>query len=261
VILIIIEKLLLTLQKKSVIKINSIDYECLERTAEEIACGYKAILRLPEIAEKGRILGGENAIEASLVVASAETTDRTESDVDSIRKRQETLLEEYAKYKHIWFDYPTEIADKWEGVEGRGGQEAEVYRGQKGFLRKVFDYYQNSDSPFEFLDNRISIHNMLFPETKYELVGFTKKGDRLQFILEQPFVQGRNYRKEDNFPQYMEQLGYEQIDDTTYYNQFLLLQDLHEANVLKTNTGFAFVDTIPSFLEKTMYVPFHVISV
>lgn len=96
---------------------NSIDYECIERTAEEIAYGYKTILRLPEIAEKGRILGGQNAIEASLVMASTETTNRAEPHVDTIRTRQETLLEEYAKYKNIWVDYSTEIAKKWEGVE------------------------------------------------------------------------------------------------------------------------------------------------
>ncbi|GHT17232.1 hypothetical protein AGMMS4956_20620 [Bacteroidia bacterium] len=174
---------------------------------------------------------------------------------------QEQALEEYAKYKHIWFDYTIDIEKNWEGVDGRGGQEAEVYRGKNGFLRKVFDYYQNSNAPLEFLDNRIAVHNMLFPETKYELFGFTKKHNRLQFILEQPFVKGRNYKKDDHFSQYMEKLGYEQIDDTTYHNHFFLLQDLHEANVLKTDTGFAFIDTIPSFLDKKMYVKFQVIAV
>jgi hypothetical protein len=243
------------------ITIYSIDYEYIERTSKEIEQGYKRILRLPESAEKGRILGGRNAIEASLAVGIAETTDRTEPDVDTIRKQQETILEEYAKRKNIWFEYLTEIAGKWEGVEGRGGQEAEVYRGEPGFLRKVFDYYQNSDSPLEFMDNRIAIHNMLFPEKKYELSGFTKKSNRLQFILKQPFVRGRNYKKGDHFQQYMEKLGYEQIDDTTYYNQFFLLQDLHEANVLKTDSGFTFVDTIPSFLDKKLYVKFQVIPV
>jgi hypothetical protein len=248
-------------QKYSMITINSIDYEDIERTASEIEQGYKRILRLPESAEKGRILGGRNAIEASLIVGIAEAANRTEFEGYTVKQFQETVLEEYANYKHIWFDYATEIAEKWEGVEGRGGQEAEVYRGKNGFLRKVFDYYQNSNSPLEFLDNRIAVHNMLFPETKYELFGFTKKRDRLQFILEQPFVKGRNHRKDDHFPQYMENLDYEQIDDTTYHNQFFLLQDLHEANVLKTDKGFAFIDTIPSFLDKTMYVQFQVISV
>jgi hypothetical protein len=196
--------------------INSTGYEYIEQTSKEIEQGYKRILRLPESTEKGRILGGRNTIEASLVLGIAETPDRAEPNVDTVRKRQETALEEYAKYKNIWFDYSKEIVEKWEGVEGRGGQEAEVYRGRSGFLRKVFDYYQNSNSPLEFLDNRIAIHNMLFPETKYELIGYTKKRDRLQFILEQPFVKGRNYRKEDHFPQYMAKLGYEQIDDTTH---------------------------------------------
>jgi hypothetical protein len=92
------------------------------------------------------------------------------------------------------------------------------------------------------------------------LVGFTKKRNRLQFIIEQPFVEGRNYRKDDYFPEYMESLGYEQIDDTTYYNNFFIIRDLHEANVLKILNGFAFVDTIPALLDKTAYRNFQIID-
>ncbi|GHU95010.1 hypothetical protein FACS1894156_3960 [Bacteroidia bacterium] len=72
--------------QNSMITINSTDYECIERTANEIEQGYKRILRLPESAEKGRILGGQKAIEASLVVGTTETTNRAEFDVDTIKK-------------------------------------------------------------------------------------------------------------------------------------------------------------------------------
>jgi len=239
---------------------HKIDYEYVKLTVDEIERGNKRILRLPEEAEKGRIAGGRRTLEVSVILGIAEKADREKFGEFEIKVKQEQLLEIYAKHEGIWFDYEEIIIQNWEGVEGRGGQEAEVYKGDHYSLWKVVDYYQNSDTPLEFLDNRISIHNLLFPDTKYELVGFTKKRNRLQFIIKQPFVEGRNYRKEDHFPEYMETLGYDQIDDTTYYNKYFIIKDLHEANVIKTQTGFAFVDTIPSLLDKTAYREFQIID-
>jgi len=237
-----------------------IDFEYVRRTVEQIERGNKQILRLPESAEKGRIIGGRRTLETSVILGISEKTDREQLSMHEIKEKQELLLEIYAKHEKIWFDYEKEIELTWEGVEGRGGQEAEVYKGNEHFLRKVIDYYQNSDTPLEFLDNRIAIHNLLFPDTKYELLGFTKRKNRFKFIVSQPFIAGRNYRKEDNFCDYMENLGYEQIDDTTYYNNHFIISDLHEANVLKIEKGFAFVDTIPSLVKKTTYGDFRIID-
>ena len=237
-----------------------IDFEYVRHTVDEIERGNKRILRLPEEAEKGRIDGGRRTLEASVILGIAKKADREKFGEFEIKEEQEHLLEIFAHHEGIWFDYDEDIIQKREGVEGRGGQEAEVYKGDHYSLWKVVDYYQNSDTPFEFLDNRISIHNLLFSDTKYQLVGFTKKMNRLQFIIEQPFIEGRNYKKEDRFPEYMKALGYDQIDDTTYYNKYFIIRDLHEANVLKTQTGFAFVDTIPSLLDKTAYRDFQIID-
>ncbi|MDR3093514.1 MAG: hypothetical protein LBU62_02580 [Bacteroidales bacterium] len=102
-----------------------VDSANIGQTAEEVERGNKRILRLPESAEEGRILGGRTAIEASLIVGIAETADRTEPDVATVRKRQEIALEEYAKHKGIWMDY-ARIEATWEGVEGRGGQRSGI---------------------------------------------------------------------------------------------------------------------------------------
>jgi len=236
-----------------------IDYAYVRHTVDEIEQGNKQILRLPDGAEKGRIAGGRRTLEASVILGIAEEANREKFSKSEIKEMQECILEFYAKHEEIWFDY-NDIEQNWEGVEGRGGQEAEVYKGMDYSLWKVIDYYQNSDTPLEFLDNRVAIHNLLFPDTKYELIGFSKKKNRLQFIVKQPFVEGRNYRKDDHFPDYMESLGYEQIDDTTYYNKFFIIKDLHEANVLKIQNGFAFVDTIPALLDKTAYRNYQIIG-
>ena len=66
-----------------------VDYADIERTAKAIERGNTRILRLPERAEAGRILGGRTAIEASIIVGIAETANRTEPDSNAVRKLQE----------------------------------------------------------------------------------------------------------------------------------------------------------------------------
>ncbi|MDR0547381.1 MAG: hypothetical protein LBG77_07350 [Dysgonamonadaceae bacterium] len=72
---------------------------------------------------------------------------------------------------------------KWHRIDTRQSTEAEIYEDEdKSFIRKVF-HYLNSDTPLEFLDDRISLHNALFPDTKYELLGFTRTIKGFAFAL------------------------------------------------------------------------------
>jgi hypothetical protein len=55
-------------------------------------------------------------------------------------------------------------------VDKTAGAEADVYYMPDGTVTKVVEH---SNTPLEFLDDRISLYNHLFPETSYELIGFT----------------------------------------------------------------------------------------
>ena len=85
-------------------------YERVKSEAEEIIQGHKRISCLPEEAEEGRIRGGRRNVEASCLIGRSESTNG--HDTDSIRKVQETKLEEWAKQEKIWFDID-DIRENW----------------------------------------------------------------------------------------------------------------------------------------------------
>lgn len=75
----------------------------------------------------------------------------------------------------------------------RDGQEANVFvygDDNNRHVVKVINYSMMSDLPSEFIDNRIALYNGLFPESRYELLGFTERNDgNFCFVVKQPFIE------------------------------------------------------------------------
>ncbi len=95
------------------------------------------------------------------------------------------------KNEGIWLDH-NEFNQKYPYLTE--GQEAKVYRDtEPGYVLKSidYDYGKHGISPAEFLDNKVSLFNHLFPATKYEMVGMMRDGEgRFRFVLKQPFIEG-----------------------------------------------------------------------
>jgi hypothetical protein len=238
---------------------KDIDYGSIKKAAEEIINGSRQIYRLIPKAEKGRIEGGRRNVEATILLGTEERTDLSDtSEFQAVI--QEQTLEDYARQESIWFEHE-HIKNKWKRIDNKNGAEAEIYEDEdSSFVRKVF-HYINSDTPLEFLDNRIALHNALFPDTKYELIGFTKTIKGFAFIIKQPFIKGRETNKEDNLVEFMKHAGFITNGYNRYYNNVIEIEDLHEANVLKGEDGnFYFIDTIPSLREKSIYLNFKIIN-
>jgi hypothetical protein len=234
---------------------NNIDYDSIRKTAEKIVAGSQRIYRLFPEGERGRITGGRRNVEATCILGTSEKTDLSDTSREQVLI-QENLLEDYAKHEGIWFNYE-DIRKSWKRIDTGQSTEAEVYFEDNGtFVRKVFHYY-NSDTPMEFLDDRISLHNALFPATKYELIGFTKTGKGFAFILKQVFIQGRKTTAEDDLDGFMHRLGFMKRGFNRYQNSIIEVSDLHEANVLMGDDGnFYFIDTIPRLMDNNIYYSF-----
>ncbi|GHT75462.1 hypothetical protein AGMMS50262_10840 [Bacteroidia bacterium] len=235
--------------------VKDIDYDSIRKTTAEIIAGSRQICRLISEGENGRIAGGIRNVEASCVIGTEKDTDLSDtSEQQSLI--QENLLENYAKNEGIWFEY-SEIKTVWNRIDIKQSTEAEIYEDEnQAYIRKVF-YYLNSDTPLEFLDNRISLHNALFPETKYELIGFTKSIKGFAFILKQLFIIGRETTKEDNLDSFMLRMGFEKTGFNCFQNGIIEIADLHGGNVLKGIDGnFYFIDTIPRLLDNDIYTNF-----
>ena len=92
----------------------------------------------------------------------------------------------------------------------------------------------------------VLIHNLLFAETHYELIGFTKREGALQAILQQPFIVSDSTVNLDDVKVALEYNGFRNTRRNDYYSEELglILEDIHDENVI-VNSGFLFfIDTV-----------------
>jgi len=198
----------------------------------------------------GIIKGGQRNVEATLLLAGNAGTDKEEQ-----RKYQENLLRIYGMDTEIWIQQ--ELFNE-ENYLSEGSEAKVYYSPNAGFVRKVVDYKRFSRTPFEFVINRIGLHNYLFGGSPYELVGFTWTEDFMgnktfAFIIEQPFIKGKYLEtKKDNilFLNKMNVSGYLirfEKDKRVFYNDNYVIKDLHNENIIVTKqASYAFIDPVPS---------------
>jgi hypothetical protein len=228
---------------------GEIDYEQVRNIASRIISGESKIFRLNEREEQGRIRGGRRNVEASIISGAdagthSTTSSRSRTKRIEANKKVESRLEKYAKNENIWFDYDefTKRHTYLDKVE-----EAHIYKDRTGnFVLKAVDYnyFSPTYSPLEFIDERISLFNHLFPETAYELVGFTRDADgKFRFILKQPFIvfhKKPSSRKVSNVIKRLlgdgSELTSEQFANSDYH-----VSDLHPGNVIEDESGNVFV--------------------
>ena len=124
------------------------------------------------------------------------------------------------------------------------GGEAKVFLSVDGtHVIKINDgvYY---NTWLDFL-NSLCIHNLLFPETSYELIGFSLK-DELFAIVKQNFILSNEVVDLNEVEMILNTNGFLKIKKLDYYNQEIgiRLEDIHDENVIKQNGVYFFIDTV-----------------
>lgn len=216
---------------------GNIDYAKSANVTGRIERGEATIKRLDTDGEQGRIAGGKRAIESSIILARSERASEKSGSRTRPVERQERTLEEYAKRAGIWID-PREAQ---QNIVGKGN-EATVHSVDNGkSVQKVIDYKQldKNATPLDFIDNRIATFNHIFPETKYELVGFTRTKDGFRFVIKQPLIRDAVYTTAAERQAFMKSKGFEMVDKygEEFANEFYHVSDLHEKNALKMPDG------------------------
>jgi hypothetical protein len=94
--------------------------------------------------------------------------------------------------------------------------------------------------------NSILIHNLLFKDTSYNLIGFTEKDNNLLAILKQPFIISDSHVDLDTVKKLLEYNGFENTRRNDYYNKELglILEDIHDENVIVNSNILFFIDTV-----------------
>ncbi|HEX7905041.1 MAG TPA: hypothetical protein VF487_14285 [Chitinophagaceae bacterium] len=156
-----------------------------------------------------------------------------------IKKEQAGLIQTYCDQHNLWVGLPTE--DRY---LTRGG-EARVYLHPDGrHVIKLNDavYYATW---LEFL-NSILLHNFVFQNTAYSLEGFIKESDTLIAVLKQPFIRADAQVDIGDIKKLLEFNGFENDKRHDYIHKELglILEDMHDENVLVNSETLFFIDTV-----------------
>jgi len=140
-----------------------------------------------------------------------------------IKEKQVEFLKSYAQKSDLWLKtLPSETE-----YLTRGG-ESKVYLTANGLnVIKTNDavYYATWTEYF----NSLVLHNLLFPNTAYSLLGFIESDGNLNAVLQQPFIEGKQAKLSD-IKELLSFNGFENTKRQDYYNKEfgLVLEDMHD---------------------------------
>lgn len=154
-------------------------------------------------------------------------------------KEEETKrLEQYILENNLWIediDFSQYVSE---------GAEQKVYLKDSEHVIKLNDsiYYESWK---DYLYNLL-LHNFFFADTAYKLLGFTKNNQILYAVVEQAYISVTVNTNLLEVKEFMISNGFENTRNNDYYHPHLgiILEDLHDENVLTKNNVLYFIDTV-----------------
>ena len=121
---------------------------------------------------------------------------------------------------------------------------------QKVYLHNQKSVFKLNDSIYynswEDYFHNLLLHNTFFEDTAYQLSGFHTENDNLFAVVEQPFVEVTSTTNLEHIKEFLLRNGFSNTRNNDYYNQELglILEDLHDENVLTKDGLLYFIDTV-----------------
>ena len=154
-------------------------------------------------------------------------------------KREETKrLKKYVEEQNLWIKDIALNNYVSEGAE------------QKVYLKDGRSVFKLNDAIYylSWVDYFINLllNNYFFPDTAYKLLGFFENEYVLYAVVEQHFINANEKTDLKYVKQFMESNGFQKIRNNDYYNPELsiIIEDLHDENVLTNNGILYFIDTV-----------------
>ena len=159
-------------------------------------------------------------------------------EIEKHFKKQETKrLEDYISENKLWID-----VDLSQYVSE--GAEQKVYLKDTENVLKLNDaiYYSSWKDYFY----NLLLHNYFFQDTAYDLIGFTKDNNVLYAVVQQSYVSITANTDLNQVKEFLTLNGFENNRNNDYFNSELgiILEDLHDENVLTRNEVLYFIDTV-----------------
>lgn len=90
------------------------------------------------------------------------------------------------------------------------------------------------------------MNNYFFPDTAYKLIGFYESESVLYAGVQQPFLKFDQVTSLENVKSFLEANGFKNKKNNDYYHPEwgIILEDLHDENVLTYEGNLYFIDTV-----------------
>ncbi len=155
-----------------------------------------------------------------------------------IRDQETKKLEDFISQKSLWIDSIDFSQYVSEGAEQR------VFLKDSNHVLKLNDaiYYTSWADYF----CNLLFHNFFFTDTAYDLIGFTRENDILYAVVQQSYVEMTHSTDLNEVKYFLASNGFNNSKNNDYFNPELgiILEDLHDENVLTRNNILYFIDTV-----------------
>jgi hypothetical protein len=154
-------------------------------------------------------------------------------------KQQETKrLELFISKNNLWvenIDFSQYVSE--------GAEQKVFLKNSKQVIKLNDGIYYNCWRDYFY---NLLLHNYFFEDTAYELIGFVKENGVLYAVVQQTFVSITENTKIENVKSFLNENGFQNTRNNDYYNPNLgiILEDLHDENVLTKNDVLYFIDTV-----------------
>lgn len=148
----------------------------------------------------------------------------------------------YAKEKGLWIDDIYTLGHH----TGISGHENTILLDTENNIIYKSNNLFNSKFLISNLLKKIENHNELFPETKYELVGFTgiegyNKAPYVEVIIKQDYAKDVIQATSKQIKNFMLNIGFKQTTPQSYANRKYVVFDLYPRNVLIDKNGVFYI--------------------
>jgi Serine/Threonine/Tyrosine Kinase found in polyvalent proteins len=173
-----------------------------------------------------------------------------DTEKTKLSKIEETeVLIDFADQYKFWH------TDVYENRYIGEGAEQQIYEySNPNFVIKLNDgiFYEYWEDYFHSL----LLHNYFFTHLAYELIGFTKNKEIFSVVVKQPFVVATENTNLKYVKDFLGVNGFVNKKNNDYFNPELgiILEDLHDENVLTSDGVLQFIDTV-FFITKEFYEP------
>jgi hypothetical protein len=190
------------------------------------------------ISEKSQVRYGTN-IQAAISYLTESKKSGALDKTDKHFKHEETeRLIQYIENQNFWIrdiDLTNYVSEGAEQKVYLKGTRSVIKLNDAIYYLSWVDYFIN-----------LLLHNYFFPDTAYKLLGFFETESVVYAVVEQSFINATEITDLAFVEQFMNANGFQKTRNNDYFNSELgiILEDLHDENVLTRNGILFFIDTV-----------------